>query len=67
MREAMRVFEGRGLIVRRQGVGTVVMRPPRVIETGIEALESIETLAGRIGLEVEMGELALRTRPRLPR
>lgn len=63
LREAMRVFEGRGLIVRRQGVGTVVMRPPQVIETGIEALESIETLAGRIGLEVEMGELALRTRP----
>lgn len=62
LREAMRVFEGRGLIVRRQGVGTVVVQPPQVIETGIETLESIETLAGRIGLTVEMGELALRSR-----
>jgi len=62
LREAMRVFEGRGIIVRRQGVGTYVARPLQVIETGIETLESIETLAGRIGLEVEMGELSVNSR-----
>jgi len=30
LREAMRVFEGRGLIIRRQGVGTLVASPPQV-------------------------------------
>lgn len=62
LREAMRTFEERGLIVRRQGIGTYVTRPPHVIETGIEALESIETLAARMGLSVEMGELAVTER-----
>ncbi|MDF1500408.1 MAG: GntR family transcriptional regulator [Anaerolineales bacterium] len=62
LREAMRVFEGQGVIVRKQGVGTMVTHPPHVIETGIEKLESLETLAGRIGLQVEMGELEIEER-----
>ncbi len=59
LREAMRSFEERGLIVRRQGVGTYVTRPPRVIESGLEVLESLETLARRTGLQVEMGALSI--------
>jgi GntR family transcriptional regulator len=66
LREAMRTFEERGLVVRRQGVGTYVTHPPRVIDTGLEVLESVETLAGRIGLQVEMGDLRVRQRPALP-
>jgi GntR family transcriptional regulator len=62
LREAMRVFEGRGLIIRRQGVGTLVANPPQVIESGIETLESIESQASRIGLKVEMGEVGIRQR-----
>ena len=57
LREAMRVFEGQGLVVRRQGVGTIVSKPPKVIESGIETLESIESQAKRIGLSVKMGDL----------
>ena len=57
LREAMRAFEGQGLIVRRQGVGTIVTRPPRALDAGLEVLESLETLATRTGLTVEMGEL----------
>jgi GntR family transcriptional regulator len=57
LREAMRTFEGQGRIVRRQGVGTYVTDPPSVIDSGIETLESIEVLAHKIGLEVEMGDL----------
>ncbi|MEX0787938.1 MAG: GntR family transcriptional regulator [Anaerolineales bacterium] len=57
LREAMRSFEEQGVIVRRQGVGTYVARAPRVMEAGLEVLESVETLARKIGLEVEMGEL----------
>lgn len=59
LREAMRVFEGRGLVIRRQGVGTLVASPPQVIESGIDTLESIESQARKMGLEVKMGELGI--------
>jgi GntR family transcriptional regulator len=57
LREAMRTFEGQGLIRRRQGVGTFVVEHPDVIDTGLEVLESIETLASRMSLDVSMGDL----------
>jgi GntR family transcriptional regulator len=60
LREAMRTFEGQGLVRRRQGVGTFVVGQTKVIETGLEVLESIETLAHRIGLEVSMGEILIK-------
>ncbi len=63
LREAMRTFETQGLIRRRQGSGTFVVHPSHVIETGLEKLESIETLAKRIGLPVSMGELRMDNRP----
>ena len=59
LREAMRSFEGQGLIRRRQGVGTFVVAKVSVIDTGLEILESIETLALRSGLSVSMGELQI--------
>jgi GntR family transcriptional regulator len=57
LREAMRTFEGQGLVRRKQGVGTFVVGQATVIESGLEVLESIETLAHRIGLPVSMGEM----------
>lgn len=57
LREAMRSFEGQGLIRRRQGVGTFVVGPTQVIESGLEVLESIESLAARIELNVTLGDL----------
>jgi GntR family transcriptional regulator len=62
LREAMRSFEERGLVVRRQGVGTYVTEAPRVIDSGLEVLESIETLAARMGLSVTMGAHDFRRR-----
>ena len=59
LREAMRSFEGQGLIRRRQGVGTFVVGRSPVIESGLEVLESIEHLAAQIGLDVSMGELEI--------
>ena len=56
LREAMRTFETQGVIHRRQGVGTFVIHPSHTIETGLEKLESILTLAERINLPVEMGD-----------
>lgn len=36
-----------------------MVQHPRVIESGLEVLESLETLAQRIGLEVHMGECTI--------
>jgi GntR family transcriptional regulator len=55
LREAMRIFETQGFIHRRQGVGTFVIPPAHVIETGLEVLESIHTQAERMNLEVQVG------------
>jgi GntR family transcriptional regulator len=57
LREAMRTFETQGLIYRHQGSGTFVIHPSQTIDTGLEVLESIESLSKRIGLAVAMGEL----------
>ncbi len=61
LREAMRSFEGQGIIRRRQGVGTFVIGQPPVFESGLEVLESIESLARRIGLDVSMGDVHIET------
>ncbi len=63
LREAMRTFETQGLIVRKQGVGTFVMVPSQTLNTGLEVLESIETMATRVGLPVSMGAMGLEYRP----
>ncbi|MFH1906236.1 MAG: GntR family transcriptional regulator [Chloroflexota bacterium] len=60
LREAMRSFEVQGLIRRRQGVGTFVVGQVPVINSGLEVLESIETLARRIGLAVSVKELQVK-------
>jgi GntR family transcriptional regulator len=58
----MRTFEVQGLITRKQGSGTYVSHPSSVIESGLEVLESIETMAKKIGLSVSMGALEVQTR-----
>jgi GntR family transcriptional regulator len=65
LREGMRTFETQGLIHRRQGSGTYVSHPSQVIDSGLEILESIETLAKNFGLTVSMGELNIEQRPAL--
>src|SRR5512144_139073 len=57
LREAMRTFETQGLIRRRQGSGTFVVGQMPVIEAGLELLESLETMANRLGLEVTVSDL----------
>lgn len=59
LREAMRSFEGQGIIRRRQGVGTFVVERATVFESGLEVLESIESQAHSIGLDVTMGDLLI--------
>lgn len=62
LREAMRTFETQGLLQRRQGVGTFVVRPAGVMDTGLELLESIESMAERRGLSVRMGGYEMKRR-----
>jgi len=59
LREAMRSFETQGLIRRKQGLGTFVIGAVPLIDSGLEILESIEILAGRIGLKVTFGSLTI--------
>jgi GntR family transcriptional regulator len=59
LREAMRTFETRGLLQRKQGVGTFVIHPESVFETGLENLNSLETIAAQLGLEVSMGKMEI--------
>lgn len=57
LREAMRSFETQGLLIRKQGSGTYRADATGVFETGLEVLESLETLAARLGLDISISEL----------
>ena len=59
LREAMRMFETQGHIRRRQGAGTFIVGQIPVIESGLEVLESLETMAHRLNLTVSMGDAAI--------
>lgn len=57
LREAMRTFETQGLIRRRQGAGTFVVGQVPVLDSGLEVLESLETMAQRLGLAVTVSDM----------
>ena len=64
LREAMRAFETQGLIRRRQGSGTfVVVKMRGLLDNGLEVLESLETMAKRLGLEVSVSDLSVESLP----
>src|SRR5258708_20867940 len=59
LREAMRTFETQGLIRRRQGSGTFVVGKAPILDNGLEILESLETMAKRLGLKISFRDLDL--------
>lgn len=61
LREAMRSFETQGLIRRRQGSGTFVVGKMQALDSGLEVLESLETIASRMGLAVSVSDLNIET------
>jgi GntR family transcriptional regulator len=63
LREAMRMLEEEGIIVRRHGVGTFLAASRPVIEGGLEVLESIDRMAERRGLHTQMVESTVVERP----
>lgn len=66
LREALSQLEQGGLIVRRHGIGTFVSPGHPLVEAGLEELQSIETLAQRIGVEIHMGEREIQERAATP-
>lgn len=59
LREAMRAFETQGLIRRRQGAGTFVVGQVQVLDSGLERLESLETMAKRLNLGITASDLRI--------
>ena len=59
LREAMRTFETQGMIRRRQGAGTFVVGQISVLDSGLEVLESLETIARRMNLAVTVSDLQI--------
>jgi len=59
LREAMRTFETQGLIRRRQGSGTYVIHPTYILESGLEVLESIESMAARLNIDVRVEDVQI--------
>jgi len=57
LREAMRTFETQGVIRRRQGSGTYVVGKVPVIDAGLEVLESLDTMARHMNLEITVSDL----------
>ncbi len=63
LREVLHTFAERGLLVRRQGIGTFVASRLPILESGLEVLESLNHTAMRLGLETEVLYLRTATRP----
>lgn len=59
LREAMRTFETQGIIRRRQGSGTYVVGKVPVMDTGLEALESIDRMARRMKVPISVSDLSI--------
>ena len=57
LREAMRTFETQGLIRRRQGAGTFVVGQVPVLDSGLEVLESLDTMAQRLDLAITVSDM----------
>lgn len=59
LREAMRSFEVQGMIRRRQGAGTFVVGQVSVLDSGLEMLESLDTIAQRLNLAITISDLSI--------
>jgi GntR family transcriptional regulator len=62
IREALSQLEQRRAVTRRHGVGTFAAPPAPRIDTGLEELKSLETLARGIGLETRMSDPVIEER-----
>jgi GntR family transcriptional regulator len=66
LREVVTGLVERGLLIRRQGIGTFVTSPTPFFDFGLEVLESLDSLARRTGMETEVSELEILPRKLKP-
>jgi GntR family transcriptional regulator len=59
LREVLRTFDERGKIVSKHGVGTFVTGTRKLIESGLEVLESVDSMAKRNGFQIYMRDLTI--------
>lgn len=59
LRETMRMFESQGMIRRRQGAGTFVIGQAPAVESGLEVLESLDSLAQRTGMKISVSSVQI--------
>jgi GntR family transcriptional regulator len=62
LREVVTGLVERGLLIRRQGIGTFVASQTPFFNFGLEVLESLDSLARRTGMETEVSDLEIRPR-----
>lgn len=63
LREVLRTFEERGVITSKHGIGTFIRENVPQMESGLEVLESLDTLAGKSGIQVSMKNLKIHILP----
>lgn len=66
LREVVTGLVERGLLIRRQGIGTFVSSQTPFFDYGLEILESLDSLASRTGMETEVRDLEIQSRTILP-
>lgn len=59
LREVLRTFEERGMIISKHGVGTFLSESLPRMESGLEVLESLDAMAGKSGIQVSMKNLKI--------
>jgi GntR family transcriptional regulator len=59
LREVVTGLVERGLLIRRQGIGTFVASQTPFFDFGLEVLDSLDSLARRTGMETEVSELEI--------
>jgi GntR family transcriptional regulator len=59
LREVVTGLVERGMLIRRQGIGTFVANQTPFFDFGLEVLESLDSLAKRTGLETEVRDLEI--------
>lgn len=62
LREVVTGLVERGMLIRRQGIGTFVASQTPFIHFGLEVLESLDNLARRRGIETEVRDLKIVSR-----
>jgi GntR family transcriptional regulator len=67
LREVVTGLVERGLLIRRQGIGTFVANQTPFFDFGLEVLESLDRLASRTGMETEVRELDIQSRLVFPK